>query len=458
MDSVWYYVRNGAQTGPVSFDELRAVAASGQLAGTDLVWKEGTPDWVVARSVTGLFSGPPPVRSAGDRGYEPPAPAEPRGPSRAAEVFALAREFVLRAVNANPAGIAPSPAEEERLAAAGMTDPLARRYAVWRRAVLWVSVVPTAFAAVFGLIDAIAMDKAETEHLSNFGVLLTYLQAFAVFALPLAAVMAANAYHDLTASARWVVLGAAVSLGVPLGIAFVPSNLVLSSRAEGAAVAVQGFVMGLGYYLTLTPAILSLLPAVSRGCVRVKSFLPQSLVPGWGLVASVPLFVLLTLATLVLLYKFVGNFLLVLGLILWIGAPLLYLTKYRLLTRPMTEQRDTDELAKTQVAVASAIVGGVVLIVLYLFTAKLGDMRLLGFDSKDSILQPWSLDLHTTWTEFVGRSLFLTVLFADLMVRMALSVWREERAFAGTDAAKKFDRTMSGLLTAVEPKDAPPVA
>ena len=45
MESVWYYAHDGAQTGPVSFGDLRAAVASGQLVAEDLVWKEGTVDW-----------------------------------------------------------------------------------------------------------------------------------------------------------------------------------------------------------------------------------------------------------------------------------------------------------------------------------------------------------------------------------------------------------------------------
>ena len=42
MESVWYYAHDGAQTGPVSFGDLSAAVASGQLGAEDLVWKEGT--------------------------------------------------------------------------------------------------------------------------------------------------------------------------------------------------------------------------------------------------------------------------------------------------------------------------------------------------------------------------------------------------------------------------------
>jgi hypothetical protein len=191
--------------------------------------------------------------------------------------------------------------------------------------------------------------------------------------------------------------------------------------------------------------------------VRVKGFLPESLVPGWGLVASIPLFVLLTLTPFVVVYHVAGNALLFIGLLLWIGAPLLYLTKFKLLTRPLTETPDMEALAKTQLMVLGAMGIGVFLLIIYLFTAKIGPMTIVGTDKEKSILQPWSLRLHNVWIEYLGRSLFLTVLFADLLVRMSVMVWREERAFAGTPPSEAFDRTMSGLGSAVEAKGVPPV-
>lgn len=41
----WYYSKNAAQLGPVSLDELRAKLASGEVLSTDMVWREGMPDW-----------------------------------------------------------------------------------------------------------------------------------------------------------------------------------------------------------------------------------------------------------------------------------------------------------------------------------------------------------------------------------------------------------------------------
>ena len=41
----WYYSKNGMQLGPVAEEELLAKSKSGEVAATDLIWKEGMGDW-----------------------------------------------------------------------------------------------------------------------------------------------------------------------------------------------------------------------------------------------------------------------------------------------------------------------------------------------------------------------------------------------------------------------------
>jgi hypothetical protein len=517
MASDWYYAVNGVQAGPVTLDELKEAAAAKKLAPTDLVWQEDTPDWVAASTVPGLFSAPPvapprpmppvppqptyPVASppppaplqtstpAGQTaaplsldGPEPlplddesAAPIKPRRvrdrdenapPAGMPEWVKLVPVFCRRALNPDRSRAAPLPEEEAKLTRAGVMDQTARKFAVWRRSLLFVAAVPCAFAALFGLIDVIAMDKKEREPFSALGLMLLYIQAFALFALPVAAVLGALAYDRLATSGKWVLAGGLISFAVPLAVAFVPGDWLIDlpttstttvQDVERAKTAI-GVVLGVQFYLLLMPAVLSLLPAVSRSCVLMKLFLPESLVPGWGLVTSIPLCVLLTLATFVLLYHIAGNALLVTGLVLWVGAPLLYLSKFHLLTRPVTSPADQAALVRTSFAVFGLIVLGMLLLMVYLFTAKFGGRTLVGFDKESSLIRPWSLDLHRKWIEYVGRSLFLTVFFADILLRIALSVWREERAFAGSADAAGFDKTMTGLGSAVLPRGAGPAA
>jgi hypothetical protein len=76
----FYGARNGKQFGPLSLDHLKSMARGGQLQADDLVWQQGTPNWVPARTVSGLWSDPQPaaaprVRPAQAPGVEKPAPA-----------------------------------------------------------------------------------------------------------------------------------------------------------------------------------------------------------------------------------------------------------------------------------------------------------------------------------------------------------------------------------------------
>ena len=60
MASQWYYSLEGqgqTQEGPIPTSELKLMAATGKLKPEDRVWKEGTPTWVSARQVKGLFDG-----------------------------------------------------------------------------------------------------------------------------------------------------------------------------------------------------------------------------------------------------------------------------------------------------------------------------------------------------------------------------------------------------------------
>jgi hypothetical protein len=58
MADVWYYAQKGQQAGPVSSSQLQELAHSGKLLATDLVWKEGLPQWIQATSIKGLFPQP----------------------------------------------------------------------------------------------------------------------------------------------------------------------------------------------------------------------------------------------------------------------------------------------------------------------------------------------------------------------------------------------------------------
>jgi uncharacterized protein YbjT (DUF2867 family) len=73
----WYYLKNGQQHGHISSEQLKQLAASGQLQPTDLVWKEGMKQKVEASKIKGLF-------------VESQAPAPPSAPSSPQPVAPIA--------------------------------------------------------------------------------------------------------------------------------------------------------------------------------------------------------------------------------------------------------------------------------------------------------------------------------------------------------------------------------
>ncbi len=89
MASQWYYAQGGQQLGPVTSEQLKQLAQTGQLNPTDLIWKDGLAEWTPARKVAGLFStaaaashaansaAPAAVATAPTPAYAAPLPAPP---------------------------------------------------------------------------------------------------------------------------------------------------------------------------------------------------------------------------------------------------------------------------------------------------------------------------------------------------------------------------------------------
>ena len=76
------HVQRGQRQGPVAEEQLKQLAASGQLKPTDKVWKHGMAAWKAASAVEGLIpttatAVPPPIPSAAIPPYLPQAALMP---------------------------------------------------------------------------------------------------------------------------------------------------------------------------------------------------------------------------------------------------------------------------------------------------------------------------------------------------------------------------------------------
>ena len=74
MSIAWHYMKNGAQTGPATTDEIKTLITSGAIKADTMVWREGLASWAAANTqpdFAGVVPPPPPP--------PPPAPAGAAG-------------------------------------------------------------------------------------------------------------------------------------------------------------------------------------------------------------------------------------------------------------------------------------------------------------------------------------------------------------------------------------------
>jgi hypothetical protein len=56
MAAEWFYTKDGKnKSGPLTDAQIQALAKSGQIRPTDMLWKEGMAKWAPASTITGMF-------------------------------------------------------------------------------------------------------------------------------------------------------------------------------------------------------------------------------------------------------------------------------------------------------------------------------------------------------------------------------------------------------------------
>lgn len=95
VEKVWWYARGQNKFGPHTSSELKALAASGQIVASDMIWKEGLANWLPASSVKGLIPGslsataPPPLPAVNvaQPGTVPPPVGSSQPPPKKMGIF-----------------------------------------------------------------------------------------------------------------------------------------------------------------------------------------------------------------------------------------------------------------------------------------------------------------------------------------------------------------------------------
>lgn len=480
-EAAWLMTRSGAdQYGPYTLAQLADYIAERRILPGDGIWHAGAsvrlnasqlpPFGAVASAPSPVPApAPAPVAAAPVVPQRAPAAVAPQAVAEAPPVYAPAPAspvyaptpayavpqqgraglHIKRAFKWNLRELPVEPDEEAQLIAQGVDEPDARRYLVWRRSVLLVVAIPTLISA---LLAALGTFTADMSAFSGTGILAELLRLAALFVLPLTAWLAARAWDQHRRSRTILLRGWLVAFLTPLLLALIPFSWRIDlsgARGDTNAIAqvnnLLGLVGAISVYVTLMPAVLSLIPGVLRGCLRIKALIPQSVLPGLFLVAATPLYVLLFLVIFTTVNQVAGNFLLILGVLALLGAPLLYLVNARTFTRPLHTEEEVARIGAVQQMVLVIVAIGVALIVLYAFTAEILGKSLIGTSQMTSIVRPWSPSLIQFPIEYIVRSLFTTVLVADLFMLMNLQLWRHTKEFQDSPEAASYDRLMSEI-------------
>ena len=344
--------------------------------------------------------------------------------------------------------------------AANAADLVLPQFLAWRLRVLVLVILLTALTAAIDTATRLVggprlsftiLLKLEPEsgpvQQTVFGDLADLLWLLSFYAMPASSLLAAACWARPRASRSILAVGWAASFLVPVAIALTPwdwwevePETLRMHRFERIA---EGVVWGFYYVAVLSPAVLALVPGIMRACIRVKMLLPGAVLPGWLLVAAAPLNGLLVLVTFVALAQVAPSPLLLAGMLLWLAAPLVYLARARVYTRPIVSADELRSARRLQAVAWVMALGSAGCLLAYAATWEAFGLRLVGLDRKTSLFRPWQVVRYGL--DFSGRALFVTVLGADWLLRATLSAWRHPRAFGASAAAAEFDRLMERL-------------
>jgi len=103
IEQQWYWMQNGQKNGPVvGIVGLKELAGSGRLKPTDMIWRDGLPNWVRASQVKGLCPDQTSTANGQAAGEPVPAPVATEVPHPHPLLSPPKREVPLRG-NARPA-------------------------------------------------------------------------------------------------------------------------------------------------------------------------------------------------------------------------------------------------------------------------------------------------------------------------------------------------------------------
>jgi hypothetical protein len=405
-----------------------------------------------------------------------------------------------RAFTWNLGRVEPTTPERDALLAAGVSDLAVQRYAVWRRSLLAVAFVPTLAALVFFVLNQM---EGGFHGMTALGVAMTLASILVAAILPIAAIRGIRAWTRPSAASRLLRSAWAASFLLPFVYALVPySALYHADHSEHIAPAAAasgveprldaddldkierlreialGLVFSASTFLLLVPAVLSLIPGAMNGCLRIKSLMPAAQLPGWLLVCAAPVFSLLWLIPLLFASDATSSPLLLVAVLLWACAPLVYCVHGRVFVQPQISPADAARIGHVKRIAGLVGLAGIALVLTFALSAKVAGLRVVGFDREAAMSTKldelrnaddevgWA-DLEKAYedagsfvnaldfgsfqlvVDFLAKLLLVTAVFADLVLRATLSAWRNDRSLRARSESSGFDASSEAAAAAL---------
>ena len=408
-------------------------------------------------------------------------------------VAAIRRAFV-----SNLKAISMSSSEQAALQSAGIAEPTLQRYVLWRRGTMLMVVLATFLSASVSayltltesddepdFVESMAdelweklsgvaptqeaeaktdattteaeEEKEPSEPQTAFSLFEDVVHLLSLWILPFAALAALLLRNRFRLSYKILVTAFVFSFFVPIFFALCPwswwgyKEAVASPGKDPMGYfhdMMDGVFEGVSYLGKLLPAVLSLVPGVLKGCLRVKTLLPESLLPGWFIVVVAPFYGLFLLVVFVAIDQVTSDPVIVSVMLLLIAAHFVYAFRAKSFTSPLLSDADYARMATSQRIVSILTVLAGLILVGTLLTTEVMGVHFVGTDPDKSLLHP--IELTEYVLEFLARSLFVCALGADFFVRMNLTAWRQGKTLEGTPAAQSYDEAMQAIDHAVK--------
>jgi hypothetical protein len=397
----------------------------------------------------GAFNfGPPPARGGAEDvveeiGVEALVDDEPyprrRAPGGSSDLFP---QLLMRILAWDVGATNVTRGEQQQLASHGVTGAAGQRYLAWRRAFLFVVALAALAAAVFIWIDV--FEEKYFDGFGGVGSLSLILNMLAALALPGLALTAALLWSRPGLSRFLLLLGLAIGFLVPMLTNLLPFHWKIKSMpiegmggfdgppssGPGPSAAGAG---GVVFVFLLLPYLLGLGAGWFRGGVRIKTLLPESVLPGWLVFAVVPLYLFLALFTIALFVQATPYLLVFLALVCLLLTPLAYFIPIGTLLRPAKKG-----LGRTALPIMEWIIFGLhclgVLFLLILIIAE-----------KPVRFRP----VAHLYSQFLAATLYAVAVAADLILAATVSGWRNQSTLAKEGGAAEFDQMMAEVAPVV---------